>query len=79
MDYHAGPMQCRMIQEIVTTRVGNGSWRMELDSRAFLVKFHPVTTSVVDVGMESPSMMDTTVSLGKEDAEEMINGEMGPW
>jgi len=81
MDWHAGPMQLRMIQEIVTARVP-GEWSMDVDYSRFLLTFRPVTTSVVGVEpFEMPVGPTTANPLDKieSEIEEMEYEEMGPW
>ena len=48
MDWHMGPMQQRMIQEIVTTRIP-GNYTVEVDMGKFLMTFTPEIISVVNV------------------------------
>lgn len=86
MDWHAGPMQLRMIEEIITARVP-GIWTMEVDYSRFLLTFRPVTTSVLAVEpFEMSSRVTTANPLDALDSEkdteeydEVVMEKGSPW
>lgn len=80
MDWHAGPMQLREVESIVRSRVP-GNWKVDVDAPRFLMKFHPVTTSVVDVGPESISTLGISADLLSKEQDDVHDIEElgGPW